>query len=82
MKYNTKSSITLPAHELKQVERLRKSLGAKSNVEVIRRGLKLLTEQSDREHLRASYREASKSMREALKSELQELDVLTGEGLE
>ena len=82
MKVNTKSSITLPADELKQVESLRKTLGAKSNVEVIRRGLRLLTEQTDREQLRAAYREASKKTRDTLKSELQDLESLTDEGLE
>lgn len=82
MKRNTKSSITLPADELKQVERLRKNLGAKSNVEVIRRGLRLLIEQTDREQLRKAYREASLKTRDALESELQELDTLTPEGLD
>lgn len=82
MKNNTKSSITLPAEEFKQVERLRKNLGAKSNVDVIRRGLRLLTEQTEREELRAAFREASLKTRENLKEELEELDSLTDEGLE
>lgn len=82
MKYNTKSSITLPLEEFKQVERLRKNLGAKSNVEVIRRGLKLLLDQTDRNLLREAYREASKRVSPSLKHELQELDSLTDEGLD
>ncbi len=72
----------LPFDEFKQVETLRKTLGAKSNVEIIRRGLRLLTEETDREHLRASYRSASAKTRQMLKSELEELDPLTGEGLD
>ena len=82
MKRNTKSSVTLPADELKKVVYLRKTLGAKSNVEIIRRGLKLLTEQTDREQLRVAYREASKKSRETLKLELKELDSLSNEGLD
>jgi hypothetical protein len=41
MKPDAKSSITLPPDELEQVERPEKALGAKSKVEVIRRGFGL-----------------------------------------
>lgn len=82
MKLNTKSSITLPPDELKQVERLRKTLGAKSKVEVIRRGLRLLTQQTEREHLRAAYRDASAKARTGLSAEIKELDHLSDEGLD
>jgi Arc/MetJ-type ribon-helix-helix transcriptional regulator len=82
MKSNAKSSITLPAEELKQVESLRKSLKAKSNVEVIRRGLTLLSEQTHRQKLRAAYQNASDQTRESVNHEIKELDGLTGEGLE
>lgn len=82
MKHNTKSSITLPAEEFKQVERLRKTIGAKSNVEVIRKGIRLLSEQTDRELLRAAFQDAAKKTRDVAKSELKELNALTDEGLD
>ncbi len=82
MKRNTKSSITLPPEEFKQVERIRKSLGAKSNVEVVRQGIRLLNEKLDRELLRASYREASAKAREVSLVEIKALDSLTDEGLD
>ena len=59
MKSNAKSSITLPPDEVKLVKDLKKKLKAKSNVEVVRRGLKLLKEQTDRDLLRKAYESAS-----------------------
>jgi Arc/MetJ-type ribon-helix-helix transcriptional regulator len=44
MKSNAKSSITLPPDELKLVVSLQARLKAKSKVEVVRRGLRLLQE--------------------------------------
>lgn len=82
MKKNTKSSITLPPKELELVEGLVKSLGAKSKVEVIRRGLFLLKSQSDRDALKAAYAEASRKTRKSLQKEIEELDPLSGEGIE
>jgi len=82
MKSNTKSSITLPKEELKLVEQLKIKLKAKSKVEIVRRGLKLLKEQTDRESLRKAYREASEITRKDLESELSELDHLSDEGLD
>ena len=82
MKTNTKSSITLPTEELKLVEKLVKALGAKSKVEVIRRGLYLLKNQVDREALKAAYTEASLQSRKSLQAELDDLDHLSGEGIE
>ncbi len=82
MKTNTKSSITLPPHELKLVNDLMKSLKAKSKVEVIRRGLFLLKETTDRNALRASYKEASEKARKFSDIELQELNELTDDGLD
>lgn len=82
MKKNTKSSITLPPKELELVEGLVKSLGAKSKVEVIRRGLYLLKSQSDRAALKSAYAEASRKAGKALAEELEELDHLSGEGIE
>jgi Arc/MetJ-type ribon-helix-helix transcriptional regulator len=82
MKRNTKSSITLPAEEVRMVEALQVRLGAKSKVEVVRRGLKLLRDSTDREALRRAFSEASKATRQATLAELEELDVLTPEGLD
>ncbi len=82
MKSNTKSSITLPAEELRLVTSLQLKLGARSKVEVVRRGLRLLKETTDRESLRQAYREASAVTRAATAAELVELDHLTAEGLE
>ncbi|MFN2425665.1 MAG: ribbon-helix-helix protein, CopG family [Candidatus Binatia bacterium] len=82
MKPNTKSSITLPPAELELVEELQARLGAKSKVEVVRRGLRLLKESTDRESLRAAYRTASAATRESLAAEIEELDILVAEGLD
>lgn len=82
MKFNTKSSITLPANELQMVEKLQKRLKMKTKVEVIRRGLKLLNELSERESLREQYRLAALAVSTQTQAELAELDDLTNEGLE
>lgn len=81
MKTNIKSSITLPAEELKLVVALQARLKAKSKVEVVRRGLRLLCEATDRQSLRDAYRLASKVTRPSLAAELAELDSLASEGL-
>ena len=82
MKSNTKSSITLPPAEVELVKDLKKKLKAKSNVEVVRRGLKLLKEQTDRGLLRKAYESASQQVADALRDELDELDHLASEGLD
>jgi Arc/MetJ-type ribon-helix-helix transcriptional regulator len=82
MKSNTKSSITLPPAELKLVVSLQAKLKAKSKVEVVRRGLRLLQEVTDRESLRAAYRRASLATRASLSRELAALDHLASEGLD
>ncbi len=82
MKPNTKSSITLPPNELRMVEYLRRRLGAKSKVEVVRRGLHLLKETTDRQALKKAYAEASEAVRESTRAELDGLDHLAGEGLD
>lgn len=82
MKTNTKSSITLPAEELKLVVALQARLKAKSKVEVVRRGLRLLRDVTDRKSLREAYRRASKATRASLSAELPELDSLASEGLD
>ena len=81
MRTNTKSSITLPAEELKLVVSLQAKLKAKTKVEVVRRGLRLLQEVTDRERLREAYRHASLATRGALTEELKDLDPLVSEGL-
>jgi len=82
MKKNTKSSITLPAKELKLVVALQARLKARSKVEIVRRGLRLLQETTDREMLREGYRRASLAVRKSLARELKDLDHLAGEGLD
>ncbi len=82
MKSNTKSSITLPPEELRLVTELQAKLKAKSKVDVVRRGLRLLQETTEREMLREAYRRASLATRKSLARELAELDTLAGEGLE
>jgi len=82
MKTNTKSSITLPAEELKLVVSLQAKLKARSKVDVVRRGLRLLQEATDRESLRKAYRRASLDTRVSLALELPELDPLASEGLD
>jgi len=61
---------------------LRTKLKAKSNVEVVRRGLRLLRDATEREALREAYRRASRATRASSSRELRELDALTAEGLE
>lgn len=82
MKSNTKSSITLPPNELQMVEKLQKRLKMKTKVEVIRRGLSLLNEQTERAILRERYKTAVEAVKHGLEAELEELDPLTDEGLE
>jgi len=82
MNSNTKSSITLPPEELKLVLQLQARLKAKSKVEVVRRGLRLLQETTDRQTLRESYRRASLATRKSLTKELKELDHLAAEGVD
>ena len=82
MKANTKSSITLPPDELKLVTTLQKKLKARSKVEVVRRGLRMLRDATEREALRDAYRSASLATRKSLAAELPELDKLSSEGLD
>ena len=82
MKSNTKSSITLPPEELKLVLPLQKKLKAKTKVEVVRRGLRLLEEVTERERLREAYRTASLATRGSAADELGDLDSLVAEGLD
>jgi len=82
MKSNTKSSITLPPEELELVLELKAQLNAKSNVEVVRRGLRLLKEITNREALRQAYKRDSLAVRASLEKEIAKLDSLVAEGLE
>lgn len=81
MKSNTKSSITLPPSELCLVNDLMKTLKAKSKVEVIRRGLTLLKEATERKSLRESFEKASIATRGTIETELGELDSVSDEGI-
>jgi hypothetical protein len=81
MKANTKSSITVPPEELRMVVALQAELKAKSKVEVVRRGLRLLRDATERDALRAAYSQASRATRASLGHELHELDHLAAEGL-
>jgi hypothetical protein len=82
MKSNTKSSITLPPAELKLVTELQRRLGAKSKVEVVRRGLRLLYDTTQRERLREAYRLASGAARNVTLAELGELEGVASDGLD
>lgn len=82
MKRNTKSSITLPPEELKRVLALQAKLKLKTKVEVVRRGLRLLQDLTDRNTLREAYRQSSQATRSSLSRELPELDGLSAEGLD
>jgi hypothetical protein len=81
MRANTKSSITLPPEELRMVVALQTKLKARTKVEVVRRGLRLLHDVTERDALRAAYRQASRATRGSLSHEIGELDHLAGEGL-
>lgn len=81
MKPNTKSSITLPAAELRLVQSLKSRLRLASNVEVVRRGLRLLAETTERQALKEAYRTASKAARRS-RRDVAALDALASEGLE
>src|SRR5205085_2022942 len=82
MTSNTKSSITLPAEELRLVRSLKSQLKLKSNVEVVRRGLRLLKDTTDRASLRQLFQKASAATRVTLQEEIEELDHLAAEGLD
>ena len=82
MTINTKSSVTLPQEELRLVQALKTRLKLKSNVEVIRRGLRLLHETTERQALKEAYRTASRATQRSTKEAIEELDHLAGEGLD
>ncbi|TMB23406.1 MAG: hypothetical protein E6J59_02005 [Deltaproteobacteria bacterium] len=82
MRANTKSSITLPAQEFRLVKSLKARLRLRSNVEVVRKGLLLLQQTTDRAALKEAYRKASLATRAATRAELRDLDHLASEGLD
>jgi len=82
MRGNTKSSITLPAQELRLVKSLKARLRLKSNVEVVRKGLRLLQQTTERAALKEAYRKASLAARTATTAEVDALDHLADEGLD
>jgi Arc/MetJ-type ribon-helix-helix transcriptional regulator len=82
MKSNAKSSVTLPPDEIKLVQSLKVRLKLKSNVEVIRRGLRLLQETTERRALKEAFRAASQATRRSTNEAVRELDHLADEGLD
>jgi Arc/MetJ-type ribon-helix-helix transcriptional regulator len=82
MKSNTKSSITLPPEELRMVQTLKRRLKLRTNVEVVRRGLRLLAETTGRQALKEAYRTASMAARGATIKEIEAFDHLAAEGLD
>ena len=82
MKSNAKSSITLPPEEVRLVHSLKSRLKLKSNVEVVRRGLRLLQETTERRMLKEAYRAASRATRQSTAQEIADLDHLADEGLD
>jgi hypothetical protein len=82
MKKRTKSSITLPPGELRLVTTLQARLRIGTKVEVVRRGLQLLKETTDRDALREGFRLASLATRPAMADELRELAPHDLDGLE
>ena len=77
----SKSSITLPPSELAIVNSLKKKLKAKSKVEVIRLGLRLLQQNYEAGLLEEQFRDAARIVKESNRLELNELDPLSAEGL-
>ncbi len=61
MKDQVESCVTLSVVELKLFRDLKVRLRLQSNVEVVRRGLRLLRETTDRAALRSAYRRASEA---------------------
>jgi hypothetical protein len=82
MAITAKSSVTLPIEEIKRIEKLKKRLAAKSNVEVVRQGLRLLESSLDREELRAQFKLASQRVVATSGDEMRELDALSHESLD
>src|SRR5437879_12336213 len=82
MKHKANSSVTLPAAELQLVKTLKRRLRFRSNVDVVRRGLKLFEQTTSREAFKAAYRHASLATREVAVREMEDLDHLAGEGLD
>jgi Arc/MetJ-type ribon-helix-helix transcriptional regulator len=81
MKTNAKSSVTLPQEEIELVQSLKVRLKLKSNVEVIRRGLRLLQDMTERRALEDAYRAASQATRRSTEEATRELDHLADEGI-
>jgi Arc/MetJ-type ribon-helix-helix transcriptional regulator len=82
MPASLKSSITLPPNELRMVTALKQRLRLRSNVEVVRRGLQMLQEDTDRRALKQAYRKASQASRGITVDEIAALDHLSSEGLD
>lgn len=74
--------ITRSPEDLKLIAEVQAKLNIKSKIEVVRRGLLLLQETTDRASLRDAYRSASRPTRASVGHELAALDLLACEGLD
>ena len=74
MKVSARSSITLPAEDVALIERLKRRVGAKTNIAVVRRALRLLDSTTERDELRWAYRDALNATRGSLADEMADLD--------
>jgi hypothetical protein len=70
----------LSAEDLRLVAALQAQLDVKSRIAVVRHGLRLLKETTDRASIQEAYRLASRATRASLDSELADLDHLATEG--
>jgi Xaa-Pro aminopeptidase len=78
----TKFSITLSPEDAKLVATLQAKLKVRTRIEVVRHGLRLLKDTTERASLRDAYRIASRATRASLGHEMAELDHLFAEGLD
>ena len=74
MKVIARSSIALPAEDVALIERLKRRVGAKTNVAVVHRALRLLESTTERDELRWTCRDPSNATRESLVDEMADLD--------
>lgn len=74
--------MTLPVEEVRRIERLQKRFRIRTKVEVVRRGLRLLEESSERDLLRELYKSASQAVRDSSQEAIDTMDHLASEGLD
>jgi len=64
------------------VRALRRRLKLRTNVEVVRRALRLLADATERQALKEAYRQASMAARGTTAAQIEDLDHLAAEGLD